>query len=64
MGSPADGRVYVVNGHNRLAAKEMGVGIRVNFIPARTAEQAGAYGAAANIAAGSGTAFDAAKFFT
>ena len=61
---PADGEIYVVNGHNRLAkAKEMGVGsIRANFIPARTAEQARAYGAAANIAAGSGTAFDAAKF--
>ena len=62
---PADGQIYVVNGHNRLAkAKEMGVGsIRVNFIPARTAEQARAFGAAANIASGSGTAFDAAKYF-
>ena len=61
---PADGQIYVVNGHNRLAkAKEMGIGgIRVNYIPARTAEQARAYGAAANIASGSGTAFDAAKF--
>ena len=62
---PADGEIYVVNGHNRLAkAKEMGVGsVRVNFIPARTAEQARAYGAASNIASGSGTAFDAAKYF-
>ena len=62
---PTDGQIYVVNGHNRLAkAKEMGVGsIRVNFIPARTAEQARAFGAAANIASGSGTAFDAAKYF-
>jgi hypothetical protein len=62
---PTDGEIYVVNGHNRLAkAKEMGVGsIRVNFIPARTAEQARAFGAAANIASGSGTAFDAAKYF-
>ena len=62
---PVDGEIYVVNGHNRLAkAKKMGVGsVRVNFIPARTAEQARAYGAASNIASGSGTAFDAAKYF-
>ena len=61
---PADGQTFVVNGHNRLAkAKELGVpSIRVEELPAATAEQARAMGAISNIASGGGTAFDAAKF--
>jgi hypothetical protein len=61
---PADGQTFVVNGHNRLAkAKELGVpSIRVEELPAGTAEQARAMGAISNIASGGGTAFDAAKF--
>jgi hypothetical protein len=61
---PADGKLYVVNGHNRLAkAKEMGIpSLRVNFLTARTAEQARAMGAIKNIGQGAGTPFDAAKF--
>ena len=61
---PDDGQIYVVNGHNRLAAAQgMGVeSLLVRFIPARTVEQARSFGAIANIAAGSGTAFDAAKY--
>jgi hypothetical protein len=61
---PANGRTYVVNGHNRLAkAKELGLPtMRVTYLNARTAEQARAMGAMANIAEGGGTAFDAAKF--
>jgi hypothetical protein len=61
---PTDGQTFVVNGHNRLAkAKELGVpSIRVEELPAGTAEQARAMGAISNIASGGGTAFDAAKF--
>lgn len=61
---PKNGRTYVVNGHNRLAkARQLGVGtMRVTYLNARTAEQARAMGAMANIAEGGGTAFDAAKF--
>ena len=61
---PANGRTYVVNGHNRLAkAKALGIPtMRVTYLNARTAEQARAMGAMANIAEGGGTAFDAAKF--
>jgi hypothetical protein len=60
---PADGKTYVVNGHNRLAkAKELGIGsIRTEEILANTPEQARAVGAIANISSGGGTAFDAAK---
>jgi hypothetical protein len=59
----ADGKTYVVNGHNRLAkAKELGLAsIRTEEILANTPEQARAVGAIANIASGGGTAFDAAK---
>jgi hypothetical protein len=59
----ADGKTYVVNGHNRLAkAKELGINsIRTEEILANTPEQARAVGAIANIASGGGTAFDAAK---
>jgi hypothetical protein len=61
---PADGRTYVVNGHNRLArARQLGVPtLRVNELSAATAEQARAQGALSNIMAGQGTVFDAAKF--
>lgn len=61
---PMDGKPYVVNGHNRLAAaKRLGIpSVRVEELLAGTAEQARAQGAIANIASGGGTAFDAAKF--
>lgn len=60
---PADGRLYVVNGHNRLAlAQRSG---RQNIltweIDAPTAEQARAIGAMENMAEGMGTPWDAAK---
>jgi hypothetical protein len=62
--NPTDGNVYVVNGHNRLAAaKRLGIpSLRVEELLAATAEQARAQGAIANIASGGGTVFDAAKF--
>lgn len=61
---PADGRYYVVNGHNRLQkAKDLGVPtLPVEVLIAKTPEQARAIGAASNIKAGSGTPFDAGKF--
>jgi hypothetical protein len=61
---PADGKAYVVNGHNRLAkAKELGVdSVTVRFIDAPDAKSARAIGALTNIAEGRGTAIDAAKF--
>ena len=62
---PTSGQYFVVNGHNRLAkAKSLGVPtLKVNELMSPTAEAARAEGALANIAQGSGTAFDAAKFF-
>ena len=62
---PQDGKTYVVNGHNRLAkAKALGIpSIRVEYLTAPTDLGARAQGALNNIADGSGTAFDAAKFF-
>ena len=62
---PADGKPYVVNGHNRVAkAKELGIpSLRAEEILAEDAVQARAAGALANIASGGGTPFDAAKFF-
>ncbi len=63
---PADGKVYVVNGHHRIAlAKRMGVDELpgVYFIQADTAEAARAAGALKNISEGRGTPLDAAKFF-
>ncbi len=62
--SPVDGRMKVVNGHNRLAlAKRLGIpSLRVEELVATTPEAARAKGAIANISAGSGTPFDAAKF--
>lgn len=61
--NPADGKVYVVNGHNRLAlAKRSGTEkVLVWKIEAATAEEARAIGAMENIAEGNGTAWDAAK---
>ncbi len=62
---PADGKVYVVNGHNRAElAKTHGVKkIAVRFLDAEDAGQARAKGAITNIAEGRGTSIDAAKFF-
>jgi hypothetical protein len=61
---PADGRTYVVNGHNRLArALQLGIPTApVRELPAATAQEARAMGALSNIKAGQGTVFDAAKF--
>lgn len=72
---PADGKTYVVNGHHRaeLAKRsshwdedETGWGwhgeMNVQYIPAKSASEARAMGALANIAEGRGTATDAAKF--
>ena len=62
---PSNGRLYVVNGHNRLAkAQQLGIPtVPVKRLLARTAEQARALGAMDNIASGGGTPWDAAKFF-
>lgn len=61
---PADQKLYVVNGHNRLAlAKELGIpSLMVKEITATKASAARAFGAISNIAEGQGNAFDAAKF--
>jgi hypothetical protein len=62
---PADGKVYVVNGHHRLAlAKRLGVDtVSVRFLDAATDKEARTIGALINIAEGRGTAVDAAKVF-
>ncbi len=62
---PADGRIYVVNGHNRLSlAKRLGAEeVTVRFLKAANATEARAIGAMQNIAEGAGTPMDAAKFF-
>lgn len=62
---PADGKTYVVNGHNRLAlAKRLGASnVAVRFLDVKDAAEARAVGAITNIAEGRGTALDAAKFF-
>ncbi|NBW77004.1 MAG: hypothetical protein EBR34_14580 [Sphingomonadaceae bacterium] len=61
IGDP--GRVYVVNGHNRLAAaNRMGIpSMRVEYLDAPTAAEARLQGAIANVSDGKGTVFDAAK---
>jgi len=61
---PADGKAYVLNGHNRIAAAtRLGAeAIAVRFVKAANAEEARANGALTNIAEGQGTALDAAKF--
>jgi hypothetical protein len=62
---PADGQVYVVNGHNRLSlARRLGAEeVTVRFLNAANATEARAIGAMQNIAEGAGTPMDAAKFF-
>ena len=62
---PENGKVFVVNGHNRLdLAKKTGTKkIAVKFYHAATAEEARSKGALTNIAEGRGTSTDAAKFF-
>lgn len=62
---PADGKTYVINGHNRLAlARRMGAEeITVRYLDAPDAKHARAIGAMQNIAEGQGTEIDAAKFF-
>jgi hypothetical protein len=59
----AAGQTYVVNGHNRLAAAiRMGIpSLRVEYLDAPSAAEARRLGAVANVSAGSGTVFDAAK---
>jgi hypothetical protein len=59
----AAGQTYVVNGHNRLAAaSRMGIpSLRVEYLDAPSAAEARRLGAVANVSAGSGTVFDAAK---
>jgi hypothetical protein len=62
---PADNKVYVVNGHNRLSlARRLGAeAVTVRFLKAANATEARAIGALQNIAEGAGTPMDAAKFF-
>ena len=62
---PADGKVYVVNGHHRATlAKQTRTGnLPVRMIDAKDAGEARSIGALQNIAEGRGTALDAAKFF-
>ncbi|HQU33590.1 MAG TPA: hypothetical protein PLB88_04695, partial [Thermoanaerobaculaceae bacterium] len=61
---PADGKTYVVNGHNRLAkAKQLGVkSINAMHLDAKDANEAKNIGALTNIAEGRGNSMDAAKF--
>jgi len=62
---PADGQLYIVNGHNRLAlAKRAGAEkVAARVIDAPDAATARSIGALTNIAEGRGTPLDAAKFF-
>lgn len=62
---PADGKTYVVNGHNRLAlAQRTGEKtVTVRYIDASNATEARTKGALINIAEGRGDAIDAAKVF-
>jgi hypothetical protein len=61
---PSDGQDYVVNGHHRheLASRAGADSVNVRYIDAANAKEARAKGALANIAEGSGTAIDAAKY--
>lgn len=61
---PADGKTYVINGHNRASlARGLGVEeIAVRYIDVPDAAAARATGALTNIAEGRGNALDAAKF--
>lgn len=62
---PETGITHPVNGHNRreLAKATGHQYINVQILPAKTAAEARALGALANIAEGRGTAIDAAQFF-
>jgi hypothetical protein len=62
---PADGQMYVVNGHHRFElARSQGVDrMNVMRLDATTAAAARVVGALQNIAEGRGTPVDAAKFF-
>lgn len=62
---PADGKTYIVNGHNRATlANKLGVDeITVRYLKAKDAAEARAIGAITNIAEGRGNPLDAAKFF-
>ncbi|NJR38545.1 MAG: DUF935 family protein [Leptolyngbyaceae cyanobacterium CSU_1_4] len=62
---PADGKTYVVNGHNRLAlANRLGAEkVTVRYLDVKDAVEARSVGALTNIAEGRGTPIDAAKFF-
>ncbi|MBI4739003.1 hypothetical protein HY772_05595 [Candidatus Woesearchaeota archaeon] len=62
---PADGKTYVVNGHNRLAlAKRLGAEqVTVRYLDVKDPQEARAVGALTNIAEGRGDALDAGKFF-
>jgi hypothetical protein len=59
-----DGKTYIIDGHNRLAlAKRDAVEtVPVEFIKAKTAEEAKAVGAIKNIIQGNGTEKDTARF--
>lgn len=61
---PDDGKVYVVNGHNRLAkANELDVDeIQIKLINAKDAREARKIGAQMNIGEGKGSIIDAAEF--
>lgn len=61
---PADGKVYVINGHHRaqLALESGADNILVRHLDVPNAKSARARGALQNIAEGRGTAVDAAKF--
>ena len=60
---PADGKTYVVNGHNRLAAakRHQIPTVNVRYLDAPDAATARVKGAMQNIAEGNGTGVDAAK---
>jgi len=62
---PANGKTYVVNGHNRLdLGKKLGAeSVAVRYLKAPDAKTARSIGALTNIAEGRGDALDAAKFF-
>lgn len=62
---PANGKTYVVNGHNRLAlANRTGAKtVTVRYLDAANATEARTKGALINIAEGRGDAVDAAKVF-
>lgn len=63
--NPADGKMYVINGHHRaqLALSRGVERLLVRHIDVKTASGARARGALQNIAEGRGTVVDAAKFF-